>query len=91
MVKNELIAAVAKEMGMTQKEAGEVIETTFRIITKTLERKGFVKIAKFGLFETRRRAGRVGCNPQDPAKKIDIPARTVPVFKPSKSLKEKVQ
>lgn len=44
----------------------------------------------FGTFEVRARKARTGHNPQDPKKKIQIPACSVPAFKAGKKLKEAV-
>jgi peptide/nickel transport system substrate-binding protein len=49
-----------------------------------------VAFAGFGKFSISHRAARTGVNPQDPSKKVEIPARTVPRFTPGTVLKEAV-
>ena len=44
----------------------------------------------FGTFETKERAARVGHKPRT-GETVEIPAATVPVFKPSQALKDKLK
>ena len=46
--------------------------------------------AGFGKFSVSNRAARMGVNPQDPSKKVQIPARRVPRFTPGAVLKQTV-
>jgi len=48
-----------------------------------------VAIIGFGNFEARQRAARTGVNPKT-GKKMTIPAKKVPVFRPGKAFKEAV-
>ncbi|MDP8220753.1 MAG: HU family DNA-binding protein, partial [Candidatus Stygibacter frigidus] len=48
-----------------------------------------VSLVGFGTFKVAERKARTGVNPST-GKKIKIPARKVPVFKPGKKLKESV-
>ena len=95
MNKKELAAKVAKETGISQAKAGEIINAIFDarkgkgIIAKELDGGKKVTIPGFGTFGTRTRAARTGTNPAT-KKKINIPARTYPYFRPGKTLKERV-
>ncbi len=44
-------------------------------------------IRGFGSFRTRERRGRVGRNPKT-GEKVEVPAKKIPFFKPSKELKD---
>ena len=87
MKKSELVKAVADKCGTTTKDTSAVIDATFDAIAESLKAKDSVAIAGFGSFATKDRAARVGINPST-REKIQIPARTVAVFKPAKQLKE---
>lgn len=90
MNKSELIGAIAERTGVTKKDAESVVDGFTEAVTEELQNGGKVKITGFGTFETRDRAARVGRNPQT-GEEIDIPATTVPAFKPGSKLKESVR
>jgi integration host factor subunit beta len=46
-----------------------------------------IEIRGFGSFRTRERRGRVGRNPKT-GEKVEVPAKKIPFFKPSKELKD---
>ncbi|MCL2767292.1 MAG: HU family DNA-binding protein [Synergistaceae bacterium] len=91
MTKAELIDSVAKKAGLTKKSAGAAVSAVIDSISGALASHHKVQLVGFGTFEVRKRAAREGRNPQDPSKKIKIPARDIPAFKPGKALKDKVQ
>lgn len=90
MNKAELINAVAEKACLSKKDAETAINTTLDVISQALAEGDKVQLVGFGAFEVRQRSARKGRNPHDPDKVIDIPATTVPVFKPGKALKDSV-
>lgn len=90
MTKTELIEAVAKSAALSKRAAGEAVTAVLDSIEDALAKGEKVQIVGFGTFEVRDRAARTGRNPQDPEKTIEIPAKKVPVFRPGKALKDKV-
>ena len=88
MNKADLIDAVAK-VTKTKKSAGEAVDCVIDTITKALKKKEEVTLIGFGTFCARKRKARNGRNPQTGAK-LKIKAKTVPVFKPGKALKDAV-
>ena len=88
MNKAELTRVIADKVGLTKKQAEDVLETFVDTVIKTLQRGGDVTISGFGAFSAKERAGRMGVNPQNPSEKIQIPPVTVPKFKAGKSLKD---
>jgi DNA-binding protein HU-beta len=88
MNKAELITQIADKVGVTKKQAEDMIETFVSIVTETLQHAGEVTIAGFGTFSAKQRKGRTGVNPQNPTEKIQIPSVTVPKFKAGKGLKD---
>jgi DNA-binding protein HU-beta len=88
MNKAELVNVFAEKVGVSKKQAEELIETFTATVTTTLKAGGEVTIAGFGAFSARQRAGRMGVNPQNPSEKIQIPPVVVPKFKAGKALKD---
>lgn len=87
MNKSELTKAIAEKVDMPGKSVASVIDAAFDEIADVLKQKDSVAIAGFGTFATKDRAAREGINPAT-REPIQIPARTVAVFKPAKALKE---
>ena len=89
MNKTELINAVAEKADMSKKDAEAAITAMVEAITEALVEGEKVQLVGFGSFEVKRRAERVGRNPQT-KEEIRIPAAKAPVFKPGKPLKDAV-
>lgn len=89
MNKAELVAAIAKEAGLTKADAERAVKAFTDVVSKELKKKGKVQLVGFGTFETGKRAARKGRNPQT-GKDIKIPAATFPKFKAGKALKDLV-
>jgi DNA-binding protein HU-beta len=88
MNKAELINVIADRVGVTKKQAEDMVESFVDIVTSQLVDDGDVTIAGFGQFTARTRAGRTGVNPQNPTEHIQIPPVRVAKFKPGKGLKD---
>jgi len=54
-------------------------------IATAMARKDRVELRGFGAFFVKDRAGRIGRNPRS-AVKVEVPERSVPVFRPSKDI-----
>ena len=89
MNKEELVQEIAKKSNVTQKEAAEVLGALIETIQKTVSKGKKVTLVGFGTFEARKRAARIGRNPQT-GKELKIPATTVPAFSAVKKFKEAV-
>lgn len=88
MNKAELITLIADKVGVSKKQAEDMLELFMDTVTQTLQNGGEVTLAGFGAFSARERAGREGVNPQNPSQKIQIPPVVVPKFKAGKALKD---
>ena len=86
MNKQELIAAIADDSGLTKVEAEKALNSVTSNITAALTRKDKVTLVGFGTFSTSDRAARTGRNPRT-GETINIAATTVPKFKAGKELK----
>ena len=89
MNKTELIAAVAEKAELSKKDAEAAITAMVDAITGALSQEEKVQLVGFGGFETKAREARMGRNPKT-KEPIEIPATTVPVFKPGKALKDQI-
>jgi integration host factor subunit beta len=74
---------------VTRKESEVIVETIFESVVKSLRAGEKVEIRGFGSFRTRERQGRVGRNPKS-GDRVEVPAKTIPYFKPSKELRDVV-
>ena len=86
--KAKLAELIAAKVGVSKKEAEEMLAAFVEIVTTTIKNGDEVTISGFGAFSAKTRAGRVGVNPQNPSEKIQIPPVTVPKFKAGKGLKD---
>jgi integration host factor subunit beta len=89
MTKADLIEEVARVVEMTRKEAEVIVDAIFDSIVKSLRGGDKIEIRGFGSFRTRQRQPRVGRNPKT-GTRVEVPAKKIPYFKPSKELKDVV-
>ena len=89
MNKAELVSAISAKASVTKKDAEAVLNAFVETVEGSLKSGDKVQLVGFGTFEARKRAGRMGKNPQTGAA-IKIAATTVPVFKAGKALKDAV-
>jgi integration host factor subunit beta len=89
MTKADLIEEVARVIEMTRKEAEVIVEAIFDSIVRALRSGDKIEIRGFGSFRTRQRQPRVGRNPKT-GTRVEVPAKKIPYFKPSKELKDVV-
>jgi len=87
MNKSELIEAVAKESGLTSKDAETALNATITVIQKSLKKKLDVRVTGFGTFSLTRTKARKGRNPAT-GEAIKIKASNSPRFKAGKTLKD---
>ena len=90
MNKEELVKEVSKKAKVSQKASADVIAATLETIQKTVAKGKKVTLVGFGTWEARKRAARVGRNPQT-GKELKIAAKTVPAFSAGKNFKELVK
>ncbi len=86
MTKADLIKAVNSSVGVSRKEASDTVQLVFNTMKETLEKGEKIKITGFGSFVVRKKNARMGRNPQT-GEEIEISARRVLTFRPSKVLK----
>ena len=90
MNKKELIKAIQEKHGAMNLSVIEgLVESLIQTITEEISQNGKVTLVGFGAFSAVQRKAKTGVNPKT-GTPIKIPARTVPVFKAGKELKELV-
>src|SRR5438128_6141701 len=87
LTKADLIAEVERVTELKRTESETIVETIFESIIESLQKGEKIEIRGFGSFRTRDRRGRVGRNPKT-GEKVEVPAKKIPFFKPSKELKD---
>ncbi len=87
--KADLIEEVLTLGNLTRKDSEVIVETIFEAVIGALKRGDKIEIRGFGSFRIRQRKPRIGRNPKTGAK-VEVPAKRVPYFKPSKELRDMV-
>lgn len=90
MNKGELIAKMAEDTEMTQKQVDTILSAFIDTITEEVAQGNKVTLAGFGTFEKRHRKARTGRNPQT-GEEIKIAASNVPAFSAGKQFKDTVK
>jgi integration host factor subunit beta len=92
MTKADLVEEVAEAIGpgITKKDCALVVDGLLNAIKNAMAEHDHIEIRGFGTFKVRKRRSRMARNPRtgDP---VEVPARAVPLFKPSKDLRESVE
>lgn len=89
MTKADLIEDISRAVEVSRKDSETIVETIFESIIKSLQSGEKIEIRGFGSFRTRPRKARIGRNPKTGAR-VEVPAKKIPYFKPSKELKDVV-
>ncbi|MBM4135580.1 MAG: integration host factor subunit alpha [Nitrospira sp.] len=90
MTKADLVDAIFEKVGLSKKEAQEIIEILFDTIKQTFIEGESVKISGFGTFNVRKKMSRRGRNPRT-GEDIEITPRKVITFRVSNQLKSGVE
>ncbi len=89
MTKADLVDKVTSLGDLTRRDGEVIVDTLFDAVIGALKTGDKIEIRGFGSFRTRQRNARTGRNPKTGAK-VDVPAKRVPFFKPSKELRDSV-
>jgi len=88
--KRDLVVRISNETNLIQQDVMAVVQKTLDYIAADLVAGKNVELRNFGVFEVKLRKPRVGRNPNDPAKNVQIPSRAVVKFKAGKEMRERV-
>lgn len=91
MTKADLVDQVTEAIGpgVTKKDSALVVDAFLNAVKKALGEGEHIEIRGFGTFKVRKRKSRMARNPRT-GEPVEVPARMVPVFKPSKHFRNKV-
>jgi integration host factor subunit beta len=91
MTKADLVEQVADAIGpgITKKDCALVVDGFLNAVKLALSHGENIEIRGFGTFKVRSRKSRLARNPRT-GEAVEVPSRSVPVFKPSKHLRSKV-
>jgi len=89
MTKAELVEQVTGLGDLTRRDSDVIVETIFDAMIDALRADDKIEIRGFGSFRTRQRKPRIGRNPKT-GERVEVPAKRVPYFKPSKELRDLV-
>jgi len=87
MTKADIIRILADEVGLTRREAADVLAVVLDGVVAAIRDGEKVELRGFGSFRTRKRQARAGRNPRTGAQ-VNVPPKVVPYFKPGKQLRE---
>lgn len=90
MNKKELVNYIAESAGITKKDANTLLNSVVEGINTGLKCDGKVGLVGFGTFSLVKRNARTARNPKT-GEAIAVPAKIVPKFKASNTLKEAVE
>lgn len=90
MTKADLVEIIFEKVGLSKKEAQDIIEIIFDTIKESFVQGESVKIPGFGTFNVRQKEARRGRNPQT-GERLTISPRRVLTFKASNQMKEAVE
>ncbi len=90
MTKANLVDVIFEKIGLSKKEAQEIIETLFDTMKQAFVEGESVKVSSFGTFNVRKKTSRKGRNPKT-GEDFEITPRKVMTFKASNQLKSAVE
>lgn len=88
--KNEIITTLYSELDRQKDECREIVESILEIIKSKLEAGEDIQLPGFGKFVVSSKRSRIGRNPKT-GETTMITARNVVTFKPSKTLRDRVE
>ncbi len=89
MTKAELVEEVSNATGVSKNHTAIIVDGLLKAIGQALSDGKHLEVRGFGTFKVRERRSRRARNPRS-GSEVLVPAKLVPVFKPSKELKAQV-
>jgi len=89
LTRDDIVEAVAEQVGFSKKQSVELVETLLELIKKTLESGEDVLVSGFGKFRVREKKERKGRNPATGGTMMMRPRRVV-TFKWSGKLRRRL-
>src|SRR5881409_3269351 len=89
MTKADLVEEIATRTGVSKNHTGVIVDGLLDAVCRALSEGKHLEIRGFGTFKVRERRARRARNPRS-GSEVVVPAKLVPVFKPSKELRGQV-
>jgi len=89
VTRKELALSVNEKLGISQRNAAEMVDTVFASMKDTLITGESLKLVQFGTLSVRDKAPRRGRNPRT-GESMTITKRKMVSFRPSKRLRERL-
>ncbi|MDO8746238.1 MAG: integration host factor subunit alpha [Thermodesulfovibrionales bacterium] len=86
MTKADIADSIFERVGLSKKEAQDIIEKIFDTLKQTFKEGESVKVSGFGTFHVRKKAARRGRNPKT-GEYLEISPRKVITYRASNKLK----
>ncbi len=86
MTKADLVEEIATRTGISRNQTAVIVDQLLDAMSRALSEGRHLEIRGFGTFKVRERRARRARNPRS-GTEVLVPAKLVPVFKPSKELK----
>ena len=86
MTKADLVEEIAVRTGISRNHTAIIVDQALDAVSRALSEGKHLEIRGFGTFKVRERRARRARNPRS-GSEVMVPAKLVPVFKPSKELK----
>ena len=89
MTKADLVEEISQHTGVSKNHTAIIVDHLLDAVCRALSEGRHIEIRGFGTFKVRERRARRARNPRS-GSEVMVPAKLVPVFKPSKELKAHV-
>lgn len=89
MTKADLVEHISTQTGVSRNHTAIIVDQLLESVCNALSEGKHLEIRGFGTFKVRERRARRARNPRS-GTEVLVPAKLVPVFKPSKELKASV-
>ena len=89
MTKAELVEEVSTDTGISKNHTAIIVDGMIDAVCRALSEGKHLEIRGFGTFKVRERRARRARNPRS-GTEVMVPAKLVPVFKPSKELRGQI-
>jgi len=87
VTRKELTISINEKLGVSQRNAAEIVDTVFATLKNTIVGGESVKLVQFGTFVIRNKSPRRGRNPKTGAS-MTITKRQMVTFRPSRRLRD---
>ena len=90
MTKADIVDTIFEKVGISKKEAQDIVENLFDTMKQTFVEGESIKISGFGTFNVRKKLARRGRNPKT-GQDLEITPRRVITFRVSNQLKKELE